>query len=222
VFSYSGLRPLPNSDGVAPGLISRDHSVPQIAPGSGRPFPILSLVGGKWTTFRGFSEEVADTVLARLGKTRRISTACLTIGGGHALPATAEARTEWIATVANESGALPARVATLLGRYGTTARAIAWHEGDDANPIRGTVDTSAREIDWILRNEQVRHLEDIVLRRTQLAITGQLSLRGLEQIADIAAAAMGWDAARKADELERCGRLLTERHHVVLKRHGAP
>ncbi|UVC12142.1 hypothetical protein IHQ71_19960 [Rhizobium sp. TH2] len=40
-----------------PGLISRDHSAPAMEPVQNRPFPIISLVGGKWTTFRGFAEE---------------------------------------------------------------------------------------------------------------------------------------------------------------------
>ncbi len=40
------------------------------SPTTSRPFPIVSLVGGKWTTFRGFAEEVADAILARLGRGR--------------------------------------------------------------------------------------------------------------------------------------------------------
>ena len=67
VHAYSGIRPLPASDATVPGMISRDHSAPLREPEPGRPFPILSLVGGKWTTFRGFAEEVTDTVLERLG-----------------------------------------------------------------------------------------------------------------------------------------------------------
>ena len=62
VYAYSGIRPLPASDASTPGLISRDHSAPgRRARRRDRPFPIVSLVGGKWTTFRGFAEEVADT-----------------------------------------------------------------------------------------------------------------------------------------------------------------
>ena len=87
VYAYSGIRPLPTSDASVPGLISRDHSSPTIEPEGARPFPIVSLVGGKWTTFRGFAEEVADNLLARLGRPRRVSTAELPIGGGRNYPA---------------------------------------------------------------------------------------------------------------------------------------
>ena len=60
VFAYSGIRPLPASSVSSPGLISRDHSAPVAEPSAARPWPVVSLVGGKWTTFRGFAEEVAD------------------------------------------------------------------------------------------------------------------------------------------------------------------
>ncbi|TIM59290.1 MAG: glycerol-3-phosphate dehydrogenase, partial [Mesorhizobium sp.] len=66
VYAYSGIRPLPASDGTAPGLISRDHSAPVMEIEGNRTWPIVSLVGGKWTTFRGFAEEVADMLLSRL------------------------------------------------------------------------------------------------------------------------------------------------------------
>jgi glycerol-3-phosphate dehydrogenase len=86
VYTYSGIRPLPNSEATPAGLISRDHSAPVTEPAPGRPFAILSLVGGKWTTFRGFAEEVADSVLGRLGAVRRRSTRDLPIGGGPGFP----------------------------------------------------------------------------------------------------------------------------------------
>ena len=64
VYTYSGIRPLPASNAATPGLISRDHSCPALEPEGSRRFAILSLVGGKWTTFRGFAEEVADNAAA--------------------------------------------------------------------------------------------------------------------------------------------------------------
>lgn len=72
VFRFSGVRPLPRSRDARTGQISRDH---RIELDEGRAWPVLSLVGGKWTTFRAFSEQAADAVLARLGKARQVSTA---------------------------------------------------------------------------------------------------------------------------------------------------
>ncbi|MFZ7091979.1 FAD-dependent oxidoreductase [Primorskyibacter sp. 2E233] len=210
VYTYAGIRPLPNSQGVDPGLISRDHSTPELPTTTTRPFPVLSLVGGKWTTFRGFAEEVADGLLQRLGKPRKVSTRDLPIGGGKGIPH-AHARQAWI----TDTGA-PERAKVLLARYGTTARQIIAQEGPKPVLVTGTQDTSRAEIDWIARNEMVVHLEDIVLRRTQLALTGQITRAGLDDICAVAAAALGWDAQRIAEEVQRAAKLLAARHGVKL------
>ena len=62
VYHFSGVRPLPSSEAGFAGMISRDHSIQVIEPDDAIRFPIYSLVGGKWTTFRAFSEEVTDKV----------------------------------------------------------------------------------------------------------------------------------------------------------------
>ncbi|OBQ92528.1 glycerol-3-phosphate dehydrogenase/oxidase [Mesorhizobium sp. WSM3864] len=213
VYAYSGIRPLPASDGTAPGLISRDHSAPVMEIEGNRTWPIVSLVGGKWTTFRGFAEEVADMLLSRLGQPRRISTQSLAIGGGRDFPADAAAHASWISAITAETGASPARAEKLLDRYGTTARLILAHEAEQqTESLAGASDYTLAEIDWLARNENVAHLVDIVMRRTALAITGRLSRGNLEQIADAAAAALGWDAGQREKELEATSKELTERH----------
>jgi len=217
VYAYSGIRPLPASDAAAPGLISRDHSAPVMEADDSRTWPIVSLVGGKWTTFRGFAEEVADGLLARLGRSRRVSTQGLAIGGGRDFPADATARENWLSAVTAETGASSARAEILLARYGTTARAVLAHEaGRQAEPLADAPDYTPAEIDWLARNERVVHLADIVMRRTALAITGRLSRRALEQTADIAAAALGWDAGRRENELEATSKELAQRHRLRL------
>jgi glycerol-3-phosphate dehydrogenase len=214
VYAYSGIRPLPASGGTAAGLISRDHSAPVLEPAEGRPFPVVSLVGGKWTTFRGFAEEVADTLLARLGRARDRSTREAPIGGGRDFPTD---RPAWIAGTAEATGLDGGRVAALLDRYGTTARAIAAHEAaGNGAPLPGAPGYSLAEIDWIARNERVGHLADIVMRRTTLAITGRLTQEGLAAVAQTAAAALGWDDTRLGAELETCAGRLRATHRARL------
>jgi len=62
VFQFAGVRPLPSSDANSTGQISRDHSTRIIEPDEKISFPIYNLIGGKWTTFRAFSEQVADKI----------------------------------------------------------------------------------------------------------------------------------------------------------------
>ncbi|WP_313192552.1 glycerol-3-phosphate dehydrogenase/oxidase [Shinella zoogloeoides] len=217
VYAYSGIRPLPASDASQPGLISRDHSAPVAEPAEGRPFSVISLVGGKWTTFRGFAEEVADTILSRLGRNRAVSTQMLPIGGGRGFPVEAAERRAWISGRAAKSGLPEARVEALLVRYGTTADAVLAHIEEVGDASLAHVEGYGRgEIDWIARSEMVEHLADIVMRRTTLAIEGRLTAEGLAEIAAIAAAALGWDEDRRADELAQVARHLTAFNRVSL------
>ncbi len=80
VFRFSGVRPLAYTGSAkTTGQITRDHHIRE---DSLNGVPVLSLVGGKWTSFRAFSEQVTDRVLALLGQTRRADTQSLPIGAG--------------------------------------------------------------------------------------------------------------------------------------------
>jgi glycerol-3-phosphate dehydrogenase len=79
VFRFSGVRPLAYTQARNAGQITRDHHIQKDVLGS---IPVYSLVGGKWTSFRAFSEQVTDRVLAFLGRSRRKSTLDLPIGRG--------------------------------------------------------------------------------------------------------------------------------------------
>ncbi|UVK52146.1 glycerol-3-phosphate dehydrogenase/oxidase [Mesorhizobium sp. AR02] len=205
VYAYSGIRPLPASDTAVPGLISRDHSAPVAEPEPSRPFPIISLIGGKWTTFRGFAEEVADAVLDRLGRTRKVTTRSMPIGGGKDFPTDTVARSSWLANAASASGIDRLRLDQLLSRYGTEASRIARHQSASSNEDRlpDSSDYSVSEIDYIARNEFVEHLADIVMRRTTLAISGSLTTSDLQQVAMIAGRALGWNPQRTSEELDQ-------------------
>ena len=50
--------------------------------------PALSLVGGKWTTFRALAEHMSMKTLQKLRRPHRVSTQGLSIGGGAGFPAT--------------------------------------------------------------------------------------------------------------------------------------
>jgi glycerol-3-phosphate dehydrogenase len=185
-----------------PGLISRDHSAPVVEPDQNRPFAVISLVGGKWTTFRGFAEEVANSVLERLQRSRKLTTQSMPIGGGKDFPANAAARASWLARARSETGVEERRLDQLLSRYGTSATQIARHVLNDDGLLPDSGGYSKSEIDYIARNEFIEHLADIVMRRSTLAIAGSLTRRELQEIAAIAGRALDWSAERLAAEIE--------------------
>ncbi|MFO1202144.1 MAG: glycerol-3-phosphate dehydrogenase/oxidase [Tabrizicola sp.] len=213
VATYSGIRPLPRSDGTAAGLISRDHSAPVNEADGARRWPVISLVGGKWTTFRGFAEEVADSLLLQLKRPRLRSTRALPIGGADGYPSDHD---EWAKQIADRTGLSRARLLTLLGRYGTKAELVA-----QAEVGTGFIDPdlpwSVGELACIARTERVVHLTDLVLRRTPLALLGHLSNARLARIGGIAAQALGWDESRLAAELEASRHELATRYGLTLQ-----
>lgn len=208
IFAYSGIRPLPASDRSAVGLISRNHSVSVLESDNTRNFPIISLIGGKWTTFRSFSEEVADLILNRLNASRLASTKELAIGGGMNYPKNSDL---W-----SSSFAEPERAKILLSRYGMTALEILKAESNNPRMLINTPSYSEQEINWIVEHEQVAHLSDLIIRRTHLAICGLLNAAGLFEIAEITGQTLKWDSVRISHEITTTRKLLLERHHQLL------
>jgi glycerol-3-phosphate dehydrogenase len=218
VYRYCGVRPLPTSDAVTPGQISRDHSFPILPPGNGVHFPIYSLVGGKWTTFRAFAEQVADHLLEHELKRSRVqSTEHLSIGGGSEYPLTLSEREKWLASMQEKTQLSRERLETLLDRYGTQAEQVVFYETAYPDiPLRHHAGFSQREIAFIAECERVVHLDDLVLRRTLLALLGQLNRALLDEIAGIVAASLGWSLEATKAEVERTLKLLEVDHGVQL------
>jgi glycerol-3-phosphate dehydrogenase len=182
VFRFSGTRPLPRADGDI-GLVTRDHSIVTLSlPGSAT--PVHCLIGGKWTTFRAFSELAADRVLADLGLPRKVSTKGLPIGGGRDFPRNAAERTRLLQAIALTGRITTDRAETLLARYGTRARAFAESLRGKGETMLSTLpDYAVEELRHIAATEKVATLDDLVHRRTLIAMTGRDSPAARAEIA---------------------------------------
>ena len=212
VFRFCGVRPLPRCDALTPGQISRDHSCPVLPPGNGIEFPIYSLVGGKWTTFRALAEQAANEILRVLGRPRLRSSADLPIGGGKGYPRMPEG-----------TGLPEERLAALVERYGTGADRVAAYlrAGADA-PLANHAGYSRREIEFMAMRERVVHLDDLILRRTLMALLGQVNRPLLEELADIVLPILRWSPRDAEAEVERAAQLLEKVHGVMAARSKSP
>jgi glycerol-3-phosphate dehydrogenase len=201
LLTYCGVRPLPRSTGGDIGEVSRDHSIARdILPGTGT--PVLSLIGGKWTTFRAFAAQATDTILPLLGKRLMVSTEDMAIGGGKNFPKQG-AEDDFIQMLARDTKLTPERARDLFTRYGTTASEVAKScQGKAAKPVPALNALAIGEVVHLCRQEHVRRLADILLRRTTVAMEGQLNGGAIEDVARIAAAELGWDARRQSAEIE--------------------
>jgi glycerol-3-phosphate dehydrogenase len=204
VSHYCAVRPLPRSNAATPGQVSRDHSCRVEEPDEHRTFPVLSLVGGKWTTFRAFAEQVTDLVLARLGRDRKFSTAETPIGGGRDFPSDAAGCVAWISQIRALSELDPKRREMLLERYGTRCRDIAEFicAGSDED-IATLPGYSRREIEYIATHEDVTHLDDLVVRRLNVVLLGHIDRAAVTELATICGKTLGWDAACRTMEITR-------------------
>ena len=193
VFRFCGVRPLPRSNALTPGQISRDHSFPVLPPGNGIDFPIYSLVGGKWTTFRALAEQVTGELLRVLARPRLRSSAHLPIGGGKGYP-----------RLPQNTGLPQARLLSLQERYGTGAdRVAAYMQAGPDSPLASLPRYSRREIEFIARNERVLHLDDLILRRTLIGLLGEATRPVIEELAAVVAPVLHWPPQTAAAEVGR-------------------
>jgi glycerol-3-phosphate dehydrogenase len=200
IYRYSGVRPLPLAPERTGDQVTRDHSL-QRDTLSG--IPIHSMIGGKWTTFRAFSEETADIVLEAIGVKRVRSTEGEAVGGGRGFPRSDAERAAWIARFSEAHGTDVEQATLWLKRYGSAADRIAAAAGENGGrALTSLPDFRDSEIGALARQEQVVSLADLIFRRTPIAIAGQLSIPAVEELGRIVGDALGWTSDQTDAEIE--------------------
>lgn len=194
-YSFSGVRPLPYSQGKKEGEITRrhliyDHEVREGVKG------FISIIGGKITTYRNLAEQTVNLVFKKLGK-RPIpcSTSQLSLPGGVGLSSGAglsfrgdgdleEYVKANIGRGANY-GLDKGQVDYLISLYGTRFQnMIALIEKDPELGERFCVhnpDIKAQVL-YALDNELAKKAEDILLRRTGVGTSSCLGLDCVEEV----------------------------------------
>jgi glycerol-3-phosphate dehydrogenase len=169
---YAGLRPLVRSGDTRTASLSRDHTI--LTGESG----LITITGGKWTTYRKMAEDVIDHAeeVAGLDKV-----ACRTME----LPVHGATR-EFIP----ESNLRP---------YGEDAAAI--RSLDNAERLHPALDLTAAEVRWHAREEMARTVEDVLARRCRaLLLDARASIEAAPAVAAILNAELGkdsgWEAAQ--------------------------
>lgn len=218
VFRFSGVRPLAASKAKSAGQITRDHEIEAVSgEWTGLAFPVYSLVGGKWTSFRAFAEQVTDKVLEHFKLPRQKDTRSLPIGGGRGYPVKAEDINRVVDGIAAWTGLSAARVTVLFERYGMRAEQVAGFigRGEDA-PLKSLPSYSRGEISFLAQHEKIIHLDDLLLRRSMLAMLGRLTREAVIEIADALGDSLSWRNEQKESEVRRTLEILAKRHALSL------
>lgn len=182
VSTYSGIRPVVASGkGLNPSEERREHVV-------WNDHGMVTVIGGKLTTFRLIALDVLRAAEAELGRTIRDD------GGPIYRP--------FDLSVA---AGLPLPIRSrILGRYGFRAAEFLASMPKDEITTVGSTSTLWAELRWAARHERVVHLDDLLLRRTRL---GNLLRRGGEDYRDrigaIVERELGWSDDRFAAEWRR-------------------
>lgn len=210
VYRFSGVRPLPRHDDMAPGFVSRDYQVQRSVLAGDT--TMLSLVGGKWTTFRALGETLGKKVLDELGVTQVKSTRGVAIGGGKNYPNSLRQQNAWLEArtdLANRD-----RLEVLLDRYGSRADDVLAIIGQTDRVLDECNELSAAELAYLAAYEQLGTLVDVFIRRTSLAFRGLVTQELIRACAEILAPLLGWDHAMVEEQITECTRVLAQEHGV--------
>ena len=199
--TWAGLRPLlqpvTQGDQKSSTKVSREHTVTEAAPG------LISIAGGKLTTYRVMGEDAVDFALgpqrAAELPSETATTPLIGAAGYHAYARRAP-------EIARTYGWTDAMVAHLLHRYGSALPELLElvdSQPDLGRPITGAEAYLRAEIVYGVTHEGALHLEDVMTIRTRLTYeVRDHGLAAVEEIADLMALALGWDEARRRSELD--------------------
>ncbi|MFW6336087.1 MAG: glycerol-3-phosphate dehydrogenase/oxidase [Phycisphaeraceae bacterium] len=177
---FTGIRPLVKAEGTgSTAALSRDHTIHITRSG------LLTIAGGKWTTYRNMAEDCVDhaATLAHLDD-RPCVTRTLNIHGYHKHP-------EKFGDLAPYGSIAPAiqRLAQADSRLGEKLH--------DGLPIIGA------QVVWAARHEMARTVDDVLARRTRsLLLDARAAIDAAPQVAALLAAELGRDETWQKQQVE--------------------
>lgn len=192
LYTYSGVRPLPWTSKTDEQSITRRHFIrehPQLK-------NLLSIVGGKLTTYRSLAEQCVDLVFRKLGRPSPVcTTAELALPGAVNFTSFAENFDVFNSTIRER----------LLRIYGSRASELAHlAERDEilSKPFNKAANVLAAEIVFAFEQELAKTLADCFLRRTMAGLKGDLGLGDVEAASELGMQFLGWSESRVKREVE--------------------
>jgi len=193
---YAGLRPLLYGEDDATSKLSREHAVSTADSG------LISVAGGKYTTYRIMAKDAVDVAASRLGASvSRCRTDQLPLLGSGGFPACRARCVE----LAREFGLSENCVERLLDRYGSLTLelfASIADRPDLAERLEGGGGYLRAEALYAATHEGALHLDDLLTRRTRISIeTQDRGLRAAEAVCGLVAETLGWNLEAREREL---------------------
>ena len=196
--TWAGLRPLlqpGTKEGTSSAKVSREHTVASPTPG------LTVIAGGKLTTYRVMAKDAIDFAIGGRAHTLPSITDTIPLAGAEGL----QVLQRQAPRIARRYGWSRAMLDHLLHRYGSMLPELL--EMVDADPSLGQRVTGAPaylrvEVAYAVTHEGALHLDDIYMHRTRLNYEqADRGVGAIEEIADIVAPLLGWDAATRGEEV---------------------
>jgi glycerol-3-phosphate dehydrogenase len=214
VSAFAGMRPLVRSKHAheTKNLI-REHEV-EVDEGSG----LVSILGGKWTTYRAMAEDTINAVQDVLGVSRTPSST------RHRHLAGAETYTpeQWKA-LASEHGLTEATARHLFEKFGSEAFAVVAIATDNPKlklPLIFGAPAIEAEVVYCARHEMAVTIEDVLARRTGLQyFSWKLAIEAAPVVAQHLARELGWSEQQKKQAIhDYIGKLEKSLEAIGLRR----
>ncbi len=182
---FSGIRPLVRAASTrSTSQLGRDHLI-QISDSG-----LVSVMGGKWTTYRHMAEDTVDraAAVARL-PVRPCTTATLLI---HGAPTLADSSS-------SASHAFP-----MYGTDGPQLTQLINSNPQLQQPLHARLSSVDGQVIWAARQEMARSVEDVLARRTRsLFLDAEAALAAAPRVAELLAGELGHNVAWQADQLAK-------------------
>ncbi len=206
VGACAGLRPLVEGGGGRVADLSRRHAVVE------SPRGLVSIIGGKLTTYRQMAQDTVDLLARRDGEERPCRTATLPLFGTEGLAEAEQALAS--------SGLAPEQQGHLLRSYGgASMEVLALGTADPTllHPLVDGLPVVAAEVVYACQREQAVSLADVMFLRTRLSVLADDAGEGaVERVSELMATELGWSAGERRRQRERW-EAAVEREREALK-----
>lgn len=189
VGTWAGLRPLlRGAKDKRTADLSRRHRVSRSETG------LITVSGGKLTTWRRMAQDTVDEVVRALGQRRRCRTGSLPLRGAEAFDRV------------DAKGVGPAVRDHLVGRFGadaTTVIEMVEREPALGEPLVPGLPYLRAEARYAVEHEMARTIDDVLARRTRARLLGRdASAEAAASVADLMAGPLGWSPDEKRRQVE--------------------
>jgi glycerol-3-phosphate dehydrogenase len=199
---FGGLRPLLSAADRTTKSLARDHEV-EVDAQSG----LISIMGGKWTTYRLMAKDTVDVVAMQLNNSAPCTTDAQILSGGENYNFD-----DW-KNLTEKYDIAPDIAQNLLQRYGSNAEKIFQNQDFELNFLKQKLTPNyafiVGEVAYAAKEEMATTIRDVLARRTRLELIDWQACRQVVPIvATVMATVLGWSVAQKQQQIDDYEKLL--------------